>query len=274
MVFNFPLAMTRPFNRLSAQVSNQVSNQIPGSSSGAQGSQQVQLRDGDRPCWASRISPWLAPLAYALGSKAVLPLHFQRIDVTGLENIPRSGSLILAPTHRSRWDSLLVASVAQQAGRQYPRFMVTADECLGIQGWLIKRLGGFPVDSRRVAIATLRHGIELLHQQETLVIFPEGDIFRTHHINPLKPGLARLALQAEQSQPHLGSQIIPISLHYSQAVPRWGATVQIRIGHPIAVSDYCQGDTLKTEAKRLTADLHQALEALAHPPKAKTLVAA
>jgi 1-acyl-sn-glycerol-3-phosphate acyltransferase len=282
MILKFPLAMTWPANR--------PTNQLTVSSTRAQEGQQVQRRHHDdqttgrqtgsrtnhhpeRPCWASNISPWLAPIAYTLGSKGVLPLHFQNIEIIGLEHIPSQGSLILAPTHRSRWDSLLVASVAKQAGRQYPRFMVTADECVGIQGWLIKRLGGFPVDSRKVAIATLRHGIELLHQQETLVIFPEGDIFRTEHINPLKPGLARLALQAEQSQPYLNSQIIPISLHYDQAIPSWGTSVQIRIGKPIAVSQYDQGETLKAQAKHLTADLHAALATLAQSPSPIALAA-
>ncbi|MFM6202717.1 MAG: 1-acyl-sn-glycerol-3-phosphate acyltransferase, partial [Dolichospermum sp.] len=55
-----------------------------------------------------RVSPWLMPVAYFLGRYIVLPSFFRDIKVTGRENIPRNGPVILAPTHRSRWDSLVL----------------------------------------------------------------------------------------------------------------------------------------------------------------------
>jgi len=207
----------------------------------------------------SRISPWLSAIAYPLGSRVLLPAYFSRIDIVGQENLPPSGPVILAPTHRARWDALIVpyATGPRVTGR-YLRFMVTADEMQGIQGWFIRRLGGFPVNPRQPGIASLRYGIDLLHNQEMLVIFPEGGIFRDDQVHPLKPGLGRLAIHAEASKPGLGTQIVPIHLHYNQTLPGWGAQVRVDIGTPIAVDDYLSG-TPKAEAKRLTADLHQRL---------------
>lgn len=210
----------------------------------------------------SHLSPWLTPIAYGLGCWLVLPLYF-RIRITGQENLPREGAVILAPTHRSRWDALLVPYAAGRfvSGRDI-RFMVTADEVKGIQGWFIRHLGGFPVNPRQPGIASLRFGLEVLQNREMMVIFPEGGIFRDKEIHPLKPGLARLALQAEASQPDLDVKIVPIHLDYSQKIPTWGCKVNIQIGQPLSVENYKQGSS-KQEAQRLTQDLATALNQLA-----------
>lgn len=211
----------------------------------------------------SYISPWLAPLVYALGQYVVLPLYFKQIEIIGQENLPITGPVILAPTHRAWWDSILVAYAAGRlvTGRN-PRFMVSINEAnKGIQGWLIRRLGGFAIDPERPAIAPLRHGVELLQQGEVLVIFPEGNYCRDGYVHPLKPGLARLALTAEISNLELGVKVVPISIRYSQAFPRWGCDVKLHIGSPLQAADYSTG-SIKQNAKQLTADLEMVLKEL------------
>lgn len=211
----------------------------------------------------SRFSPWLTPLVYPLARRVVLPFYFGKIEVTGQENLPKTGPVILAPTHRSRWDAILVPYAAGRGvtGRDL-RFMVTADEVKGIQGWFIRRLGGFPVNTKHPTIASLRHGLEVLQNGEMLVIFPEGGIFRDNQVHPLKPGLGRLAIQAEMSQPELGVQVVPIALDYGEAYPTRGCDVKIQIGKPLKMSDYVRG-AAKQDARRFTADLEAALKALA-----------
>ncbi|MGV0024281.1 lysophospholipid acyltransferase family protein [Phormidesmis priestleyi] len=208
----------------------------------------------------SRFSPWLALVAYPLGRYGLLPVYFRHIEVIGRENLPKAGPVILAPTHRSRWDAFMVPCAAGQdvTGREL-RFMVSADEVKGIQGWFIRRLGGFEIDTKHPAISSLRHSVELLKQGEVLVIFPEGNIFR--ECRPLKPGLARLALQAEASHENLGIQIVPINIHYSQPLVPWRCSVEIRIGSPLKVSSY-DVQAPKQGARKLTADLENALKVL------------
>jgi 1-acyl-sn-glycerol-3-phosphate acyltransferase len=209
----------------------------------------------------SHVSPWFSPLAYLLGYYFLIPFFFGKIKITGQENLPTSGPVILAPTHRSRWDALLVAYATGRCvtGRDL-RFMVTIDECQGLQGWLVRRMGGFPVDTQRPSIITLRHAVEVLHQREMLVIFPEGGI-RKGQLHPLKPGIGRLALNAESSHAGLGVKIIPISINYSQSCPSWGSDVSISIGSAIEVSDYTNG-CIKQDAQKLMIALKQALQAL------------
>ena len=139
--------------------------------------------------------------------------------------------------------------------------MVSENEASGLQGWFVCRLGGFPVNTDRPSIRTLRYGVEVLLQQEMLVIFPEGNIFRDGAVHPLKPGLARLAVSAETTHPGLGVQVVPMGIKYSQSYPQWGSDVSICIGSPLKVATYNQG-SVKQRAKQLTTDLENALKAL------------
>ncbi|GAC1469563.1 MAG: 1-acyl-sn-glycerol-3-phosphate acyltransferase [Chamaesiphon sp.] len=210
----------------------------------------------------SYVSPWLTPLVYPLGRYIVLPFYFGHIKVNGREHLPSTGPVILAPTHRSRWDALIVpyAAGADITGRDL-RFMVSNNEIKGLQGWAIKRFGGFPVDPEQPGISSLRHSLELLINNEIVVIFPEGNIFRDNGIHPLKRGLARLALQAESSQAKLGVKIVPMSIRYSQPVPHWGCDVKVDIGSPLQVAKYAI-KSAKQSAIQLTADLETALKEL------------
>jgi 1-acyl-sn-glycerol-3-phosphate acyltransferase len=211
---------------------------------------------------SSKISPWLASALYPLGRFVILPSYFAEIQIIGQENLPPSGPTILAPTHRSRWDGILVAYAAGRhiTGRDL-RYMVSIDEFKGMAGWLIPRLGGFPIDRKHPGIASLRHGVELLQAGQMLAIFPEGAIFRDGQIHSLKPGLARLAIQAESLQPNLGVKIVPMNLEYQPTVPNWRSQVKITIAPPLSVSDYTL-DNSKESGNRLTADLETALRAI------------
>jgi 1-acyl-sn-glycerol-3-phosphate acyltransferase len=208
-------------------------------------------------------SRWLTSLVYPLGRYGVMPFYFQDIEVVGQENLPTSGPVILAPTHRSRWDALMIPyAVGEDKTGRPLRFMVSEDEVKGLQGWFIRRLGGFAVNTRRPTVASLRHGVDILLAGETLVIFPEGNIFRDRQIQPLKPGFARLALQAEATQENLGIQIVPISIHYTDPLVPWRCHVRVSIGKPLCVANY-DPTTLKPSAKRLAKDLQDALQSLA-----------
>lgn len=210
----------------------------------------------------SHVAPWLIRLVYPLGCQVVLPSYFRKIDVTGRENVPLNQPVIVAPTHRSRWDALLVPyAVGRWVSGRDLRFMVSANEMQGPQGWLIRRLGGFPVNTRRPGVSSLIHSVELLSEGEMVVIFPEGGIFRDELVHPLKGGVARIALEVEKLQPHSGIKILPISIHYSEPYPKWGSDVRVKIGSPIDIAQYSRGD-LKDNADLLTDALYDRLKAI------------
>ncbi|PSO54978.1 MAG: 1-acyl-sn-glycerol-3-phosphate acyltransferase [Cyanobacteria bacterium QH_1_48_107] len=209
----------------------------------------------------SRISPWLSPLLYFVG-RYFLPFYFGQLNFTGQENLPRTGPVILASTHRSRWDGLIVAyATGRLVTRRDLRFIVSANETGGLQGWFVRRMGGFPLDPEHPGFSSLRHSVELLCQGEALAIFPEGDIYRDGHVNPLKPGLARIALQAQSHQSDSSVKIVPISIGYAQVYPSCGCDVKVKIGSPMDVADYSHASAKKS-APKLTADLEAILKEL------------
>ena len=215
----------------------------------------------------SEISPWLTPLAYFLFSNLVVPIFFGRIQISGQEHLPRVGAVILAPTHRSRWDPILLAYAAgrRATGRDL-RYMVLLNQTKGIQGWFVRRLGGFPIDRDRPTTSSIRYSVELLENQKVLVLFPEGHIIQDNKIDQIQPGVARIALQAVSNQSDLSLKIVPVSIYYQHpAPPPMGCKVWVNIGSPLNVREY-QDDSIKKATRQLTNDLKEALKNLHQPP--------
>ncbi|HIK38333.1 MAG: 1-acyl-sn-glycerol-3-phosphate acyltransferase [Geminocystis sp.] len=214
----------------------------------------------DKSPLTSRVSPWLVRIAYPLIRGLVFPFFFKEIVVEGKENVPKEGAVIVAPTHRSRWDALIVpyATGRLVSGRD-PHFMVSANEMKGIQGWFIRRLGGFPVNTERPELSSLTHTYELLTRGEMVVIFPEGGIFRTSEVQPLKRGLGKVAAEVAMNYPEVDLKILPVAIRYSEAIPRRGCRVWVRVGRGLRVSYYL-ADTPRQTSIRLTAALKEALD--------------
>ena len=210
----------------------------------------------------SRVSPWLTKIVHPIGRYLLLPTMFREIEVIGKEYIPYSGAVILAPTHRTRWDTFITSyAVGPYVTGRNSRFMVSVDEVQGIQGWFVRRLGGFAIDTEKPSIASIRHSVELLQQGEMLTIFPEGNLIRDGKLHPLKEGLSRIAMQTVSLKPDLDLKIIPINLDYEHPYVKFRDRVSIELGKPLQVNDYQQFSS-KTGAKKLHADLTQALEDL------------
>lgn len=211
---------------------------------------------------SSRVCHWLTSILYPLGRHVLMPFYFRHLKVTGQENIPKTGPVILAPTHRSRWDALIIPYAAGKpvSGRDL-RYMVSEDEIKGLQGWFIRRVGGFPVNTKHPGVSSFRHSVELLRNGEALVMFPEGNIFRESQVQPLKPGMARIALQVEASEPGMDLAIVPITIRYSNPIPHWRCDVTVTIGTPIKVTKYCTNSG-KKNAQLLTHDLEIAMRNL------------
>ena len=101
----------------------------------AAGTASVALTEREKSL-CNGINPWLAPVAMVLTQDVALKGFFGGgLRVLGRENLPHEGPVLLAPTHRSRWDALMLPYAAGRrvSGRDC-RFMVTSDEMTGLQG--------------------------------------------------------------------------------------------------------------------------------------------
>ena len=82
------------------------------------------------------IDPRWAPLAMVATQDLALRLQFRQRLILTPHNLPLAGPVLLAPTHRARWDALMLPMAAGRrvSGRDC-RFMVTTTEMRGLQGW-------------------------------------------------------------------------------------------------------------------------------------------
>ncbi len=160
---------------------------------------------------------------------------FRRKIVIGRENLPSCGSVVLAPTHRSRWDALMLTMAAgRRITKRDCRYMVTRSEMKGLQGWFLTRLGCFPIDQGRPSLTTLRYAVDLLISSQQLVVFPEGKINRFGEPVKLKKGLIRLAQLA--SKKGLEINVVPVGLAYSDVIPKFYGSASICFSKPIIIS--------------------------------------
>ena len=128
-------------------------------------------------------------------------LYF-RLEFRGLGEVPREGPLIIAPNHASYLDPIWVSVPF----RRRLRYM-TWDRMFAVPllGPLIRAFGGFPVKVESGDRAALRQALNHLRQGGALVIFPEGGRTRTGKMMPFKPGVIRLALDAQ-------APILPVTI--------------------------------------------------------------
>ncbi len=168
----------------------------------------------------------------------VLKFFFSKKIIVGKEflNIV-DGSLIIAPTHRSRWDGLILTfAIGRRVTNRDCRFMVTTPEMKGLQGWFLKRLGCFSINQESPSLSSLRYAVELIFSKNQLVIFPEGKITKNSKKLKLKQGLFRLARLARKKGELIN--IVPIGIAYENVKPKFRDRFAICIEKPLNLDDF------------------------------------
>jgi putative phosphoserine phosphatase/1-acylglycerol-3-phosphate O-acyltransferase len=160
---------------------------------------------------------------------------YARFDVSGMENIPSSGPVLLAPNHRSYFDVAAIGLVAARLGR--PVRFLGKQEIFDapVVGRLARALGGIPVQRGSDTASSMRQAAAALRAGEVVIVLPQGTIPRGRaFFDPdLKgrTGTARLAAET-------GAPVIPIGIWGTEAVwPRSSKVpLMTNLQHPPRVS--------------------------------------
>ena len=184
------------------------------------------------------VQPLLGVLAMWVTQDIVMRLFFKKKIVIGEHLLPSNNEyLILAPTHRSRWDGLMLTlALGRRVTSRDCRFMVTKSEMTGLQGWFLKRLGCFPINQELPSLFSLKYALKLIVNKQQLVIFPEGKINKIGKKLPLRQGLYRLAKLASKKVDSV--KVIPIGIAYSQINPKFRGEVALCIEEPLEINDF------------------------------------
>ncbi len=184
------------------------------------------------------IQPFLAALAMWLTQDIVLRFFFSKKIIKGKEFLNLvDGPLIIAPTHRSRWDGLILTfAIGRRVTNRDCRFMVTKPEMKGLQGWFLKRLGCFSINQESPSLFSLRYAVELIYSKNQLVIFPEGKITTNSKKLKLKQGLFRLAKLARKKGEPI--KIVPVGIAYDNVKPKFRDRFAMCIEKPFDLDDF------------------------------------
>lgn len=164
-----------------------------------------------------------------------------RPDVTGLENIPADGPVILASNHLSFIDSMVIPIVVP---RQIP-FLAKAEyfKGTGLKGrvmrWFFTSMGMVPVerDNARASLASLQVLEDVLRRGGAVAIYPEGTRSLDGKLHKGRIGVARLALNT-------GAPVVPVALTGTAEVQPVGRTIpriskiRVRFGPALDFSKY------------------------------------
>ena len=175
---------------------------------------------------------------------------FWRWKVIGLENVPRTGGVLLASNHASHLDPPLVGAAVYG---YRPCYIMGKSELWKnrLCGKILDQIGGFPVQRHTADRATLRRVLDWLKAGETVAMFPEGERTFNGDLQPAQPGITLLIQRS-------GVPVVPVAcIGTFAALPRGRtlpklAPIKIVFGSPM---------TFPPEAKReeVTAALMQAI---------------
>jgi cytidylate kinase len=178
-----------------------------------------------------------------------------RMEITGTENIPATGGVVLASNHRSNLDPFFV-------GSSFPRmihFMAKAELwSFKPLGWLLEILGVFPVNRGEADRNAVRQALQVLDAGAVVGLFPEGRRQREKELGEIRAGVALFSLRE-------GVVTIPVVMRGTDRVvknhllrfPR----VRVAFGPPVEVPgrELPRAERAEVVTARLVAAFHELL---------------
>lgn len=175
--------------------------------------------------------------------RAIYRLLFGKIEIRGIENIPKDKNFLLAPNHLSNFDPPLIAAFIPVKMAYMAKETLFKVPVINI---VIKAFGAFPVKKGGGNIAAIKTAIAILRDNKNLVVFPEGKRIKTQGtLGEGKQGAVMIAAKA-------GVGILPVGIETSYRLRRG---VKLTIGDYIDLSEYKSKRLTAEELQRLTDDV-------------------
>jgi 1-acyl-sn-glycerol-3-phosphate acyltransferase len=189
-------------------------------------------------------------------AKALVGVTFRtiyRVQVEGLENIPREGGAIVCGNHFDARDPIMVGITANR-----PVQFMAKQELFknGLFAWVLQGMGVFPVKRGQPDRAALKHSIDVLNSGACFGIFPEGTRNRTGQLGKAEPGTAYLAAKS-------GAPVIPVGITSRY---KFFGPIIVRYGRPVDLG-IASGGKLTSEGLEHAGDaIMSAIGGLLEPP--------
>jgi 1-acyl-sn-glycerol-3-phosphate acyltransferase len=196
------------------------------------------------PTLADRVAG-SAPLRRRRWGARLLARVLGRIEIVGLERVPRSGPVVLAVNHRDFLDGpLLFAYLSRPVN-----FLVKVEAYTPRAAPLLNGAGQIPVRRDGRDAAAVRFSLRLLRAGGVVGLFPEGGrgdgLVRT-----AKPGVGYFALRT-------GAVVVPVACHGTDSLKHRRLrrpAVRITFGAPIELGRVPDGERVTRRQVRAATE--------------------
>lgn len=178
-------------------------------------------------------------------------LKLSRVTVSGVENIPESGSYLLIYNHVSLYDPPMIVCLLSK----WPEMLGAVDIWSRPGQSLIARMyGGIPIQRGTVDRTAMSKMLSVLRAGYPLLVAPEGT--RSH-----KPGMQRAKTGIVYLVEKTGVPVVPIGItgttddFLKQALTGKQPEVRVRIGSPFALPDVDSTGLTPAEIRQKKVDL-------------------
>ncbi len=121
-----------------------------------------------------------------------------RLQIEGLENIPRTGGVLIAPNHSgySGFDATLLSYILTKDAKRIPRVLTH-------HFWFLTKTTSVSAKKMGFVEATYENGLELLKSKHVVVLFPEGEkgnfkpTSKMYQLQEFKRGFVRMAIESQ-----------------------------------------------------------------------------
>jgi 1-acyl-sn-glycerol-3-phosphate acyltransferase len=182
-----------------------------------------------------------------------------RVHLEGLENVPRSGPLIVVANHLSNADPPLVVGWLTPALGRPMHILAKQSLFVGPIGAFLRSQGVTPVKAGGSDIEAFRAARAVLERGDVLCIFPEGTRSYNGHLGEPKPGVAMLATRSVVPILPVGISGSDRFLGRGRRFPRIGARITVRVGPPFTL----ERDLSKPRRGQVQAATDQIMRAIA-----------
>ncbi len=189
-----------------------------------------------------------------------------KVRTEGEERIPLTGAVIIAPTHESYLDPLIVGSYVQRRLRYMARrslFWKKAADGAERRRPIAAQAGRWAsvieVDREAGGRDAVRKCLEALEGGDAVLIFPEGTRSVTGEVQEFELGVGLLALRS-------GAPVLPVSVEGTRRLwgkgrkyPRFGAgPVRIVFGEMVTYEKPTRAEEVAADLRRRILDLRGA----------------